>query len=189
VLVVGPGGASKLSEQKPRLDRWLERGGRLLAVGLDESDLGAFLPQPPRTRNVEHIAAFFEAQGNGTPFAGIGPADVHNRDPRVLPLVSDNAKTVGDGVIAFGADGRVVCCQLVPWQFEYDGKPNVKRTYRRASFLLSRLLANLGAASDTPLLERIATPVATASADPRFKTGFYLDQPDEWDDPYRFFRW
>jgi len=23
----------------------------------------------------------------------------------------------------------------------------------------------------------------------RWLDGFYLDQPEEWDDPYRFFRW
>jgi hypothetical protein len=23
----------------------------------------------------------------------------------------------------------------------------------------------------------------------RWESGFYLDRPEEWDDPYRFFRW
>jgi hypothetical protein len=23
----------------------------------------------------------------------------------------------------------------------------------------------------------------------RWLAGFYVDQPEEWDDPYRFFRW
>ncbi len=32
-------------------------------------------------------------------------------------------------------------------------------------------------------------PVAPPSTDGRWSQGLYLDQPQEWDDPYRFFRW
>jgi hypothetical protein len=28
-----------------------------------------------------------------------------------------------------------------------------------------------------------------AAAEQRWLKGFYLDVPEEWDDPYRFFRW
>jgi len=31
--------------------------------------------------------------------------------------------------------------------------------------------------------------VAAAQPDQRPLAGLYLDQPEEWDDPYRFFRW
>jgi hypothetical protein len=189
LLVVGPGGASKLTDQKNDLARWLQNDGRLLAIGLDETELAAVLSKPPRTGKAEHIAAFFDPPKARSPLAGVGPADVHNRDPRELPLISHNANAIGDGVIAVSADGHIVYCQLAPWQFEYNSKPNIKRTYRRASFLLSRLLANLGATSNAPILERIETPVSTAQAEARFKHGLYLDQPEEWDDPYRFFRW
>ena len=123
-----------------------------------------------------------------SPFAGVGPSDVHNRDPRTLPLVAEGADAIGDGVLASTDAGRVVFCQLAPWQFDYGSKPNVKRTYRRASFLVSRLLANMGARAETPLLARFrepaAPPLGRAGAD-----GFYLDRPEEADDPYRFFRW
>ena len=125
---------------------WVEAGGRLLAIGLDEEDAAALLPGRVRMRKAEHIAAFFEPFGAGSPFAGVGPADVHNRDPRTLPLVAGGAEVVGDGVLAGARSGHVVFCQLVPWQFDYGQKLNVKRTYRHAAFLVSRLLANLGAA-------------------------------------------
>jgi hypothetical protein len=47
-----------------------------------------------------------------------------------------------------------------PWFFTYRTEQrNLKRTYRRTSFLLSRLLANMGVAGSTPLLERFSTPV------------------------------
>ena len=77
----------------------------------------------------------------------------------------------------------------MPWQFEYGEKPNVKRTYRRASFLVSRLLANMGVDGDTPILDRVRTPVTDRAREQRWRDGLYLDQPEEWDDPYRFFRW
>jgi hypothetical protein len=32
-------------------------------------------------------------------------------------------------------------------------------------------------------------PVAPPTTEGRCSQGLYLDQPEEWDDPYRFFRW
>ena len=55
--------------------------------------------------------------------------------------------------------------------------------------LLTRLLANLGVAGSTPLIERFDKLVDGTKAESRWLNGFYLDQPEEWDDPYRFFRW
>ena len=121
--------------------------------------------------------------------AGVGPADVHNRDPRELPLITAGATVFGDGVLARAEGVNVVFCQIAPWQFEYDAKSNLKRTYRRASLLVSRLLANMGVDGATPILSRFMTPVAAAPPEQRWQNGLYLDQPEEWDDPYRFFRW
>jgi hypothetical protein len=50
-------------------------------------------------------------------------------------------------------------------------------------------LANLGAAESTAILSRLKEPVSPTEATKRWQTGLYLDQPEEWDDPYRFFRW
>ena len=66
---------------------------------------------------------------------------------------------------------------------------NLRRTHRHVSFLVSRLLANLGVAGSTPLLDRFHQPVDAAKPEKRWLNGLYLDQPEEWDDPYRFFRW
>jgi len=121
--------------------------------------------------------------------AGVGPADVHNRDPRVLPLVTGGVAVVGDGVLAKAGNANVVFCQLAPWQFDYRKQYNVKRTYRRTSFLVTRLLSNMGVRAATPLLARFSSPVAAAQPEKRWLDGFYLDAPEEMDDPYRFFRW
>ena len=140
-------------------------------------------------KKAEHIASFFEPFGSDSLLAGIGPADVYNRDPRQLPLVAAGADVVGNGVLARAKGRSVVFCQLVPWEFDYRRQYNLKRTYRRASFLVARLLAGMGAAGSTPLLARFGSPVAAGGAERRWLDGLYLDRPEEWDDPYRFFRW
>ena len=82
----------------------------------------------------------------------------------------------------------MVFSQLVPWQFDYSGeKRNVKRTFRRVSCGTARLLGNMGVGGETPLLGRLSSPVA--KGEQRWLKGYYLDVPEEWDDPYRFFRW
>jgi beta-galactosidase/beta-glucuronidase len=185
VLVIGPGAGPVLDNRRQAIVGWLEAGGRLLAIGCDSGEL-AIVSSTVRTRQAEHIAAFFEPPSVASPLAGVGPADVHNRDPRDMPLVTGGADFLGDGVLALARDGHIVLCQIVPWQFEPEGPSNIMRTYRRAAFLVSRLLGNLGVASETPLIERFRT---AAKAERRWESGFYLDQPEEWDDPYRFFRW
>jgi hypothetical protein len=187
VLVVGPGGAEALGG---RAAGWIKSGGPVLAVGLDEKEANAFLPFKVGSKKGEHIATFFELPAAGTPLAGIGPADVHNRDPRELSLIASGAAVLGDGVLARAEGANVVFSQLAPWQFGYkEGQFNVKRTFRRTSSLLARLLGNLGASGSTPLLSRFRTPVERGRAEKRWLEGLYLDVPEEWDDPYRFFRW
>ena len=63
----------------------------------------------------------------------------------------------------------------------------MKRTYRRVSCLVARLLANMGVAGRTQLLEHVSQPVA--QGEQRWLDGLYLDAPELWDYPYRFFRW
>ena len=189
VLVLGHGGGERLAENKAAIAKFLNGGGNLVAVGLDENDANAFLPFEVRMRNQEHIAAFFEPFGANSLLAGVGPADVHNRDPRELPLVSGGAAVVGNGVVTKAEHANVVFCQLAPWHFSGSQQANLRRTHRRVSFSLSRLLANMGVAGSTPLLERFHNPVSVDDSERRWLDGLYLDQPQEWDDPYRFFRW
>jgi len=201
VLIVGPG-SKALSANRDAVGAFLKAGGHLLAVGLTQDDADALLPFKVSMNQAEHINAYFDPPGaipafagmtspprkRGSLLAGVGPADVHNRDPRTIPLVSGGAKTVGDGVLAVAWSDNVVFCQLAPWQFEYRNNFGLKRTFRRTSFLVTRLLSNLGVSGETPLLARLSTPVGSNEPS-RWLQGFYLDEPEEWDDPYRFFRW
>jgi len=115
VLVVGRGGAQTLAKHAADVAKWLKAGGHLLALELDGTEASSFLPSPVRTTKREHIAAWFEPPSVASPFAGVAPADVHNRDPRELPLVSGGATTLGDGVLAQAQGTNAVLCQLAPW--------------------------------------------------------------------------
>lgn len=187
VLVVGPGGGRGLSPHRQAIKSFLEAGGHLLALGLEQQDLDAVLPFKVGVRSAEHVGAVFAAPGLGSPLAGVGPADVFVRAPREIPLVTAGATIVGDGVLA--TQSRVVLCQIAPWRFDYRQSYNLKRTFRRTSFLVNRILANMGVSGTTPLLDRFQNPPRGSDAEKRWLNGYYLDDPEEWDDPYRFFRW
>jgi beta-galactosidase/beta-glucuronidase len=189
VLVVGPGGGQALARDTDAVAEWLKAGGRLLAIGLDEQDARAIPLLQVRLQQAEHISATFDPPGALSLLAGVGPADVHNRDPRALSLVASGASVLGDGVLAQSQDPPVVFCQLAPWQFGGSPQPNLRKTYRRSSTLVSRLLANLGVAGPSPIAARFHAPVSADEPRKRWQDGLYLDQPEEWDDPYRFFRW
>jgi beta-galactosidase len=129
----------------------------------------------------EYIGEHFDPFPLGSPFAGISPADVFNRDPRRAPLANGRP-------LAASPDGRAVFAALAPWNFDYGaGRMNCKRTFRNFARMTARLFGNLGAPMRTPLLDRFSAPVA--AADRRWLDGLYMDTPEEWDDPYRFFRW
>ena len=97
------------------------------------------------------------------------------------------ADIVGDGVLAKAEKHNVVLSQLAPWHFSAKSPMNQKRTFRHVAFLTTRLAANMGARCSTKLLSNMSTPAA--AADKRWLDGLYLDIPEEWDDPYRFFGW
>lgn len=187
LLIVGPEGGNRLAGDTATIAAWLKSGGRVLALGLDEAEAHAFLPGKVMMKRQEHISTYFAAQDMKSIMAGISPADLHNRDPRVLSLVRGGASILGNGVLAHSTDGRVAFCQIVPWHFDPTRQMNLKRTFRRASCAVTRLAANLGATSETPILGRFHVPAL--NAEERWSHGLYLDTPGEWDDPYRFFRW
>ena len=138
----------------------------------------------------EHISAFFEPFGADSLLAGVGPADVYDAAADALPLVTGGADVVGDGVLAKAHDANLVFFQLPPYavRITRPDQFNLKRTYRRTAFVMTRALANLGVVGSTPLLSRFSSPV-TAKADERWTNGLYVDKVVDWDDPYRSFNW
>lgn len=196
VLVVGPGGGDTLHHDNDAasIRKFLEAGGQLLCLGLDQRDAEAFLPFPLSTRQAEHIAAYFPAPSVNSLLAGVCPADVHNPAPRALPLVSANADVtaIGDGVLGAASQFRVVFCQLPPDSVDPalgradTPQHNLKRTYRHTCFLVSRLLGNMGVAGTTPLLARFSTPLEQSAGASVVKNGqMSVDSdadgvPDQW---------
>jgi beta-galactosidase len=147
-----------------------EAAGRkyLEAAGVALSERGEILlTSDPSAPQAEYIGEYFEPFPYGSPFAGIAPADMRNRDPRKVPTLP-NGQCGG----LLRVDGNTVHMQLAPWQFDYSGgKMNQKRTLRNFARMTARLLGNLG--------------VEMRGLGGRL----YMDDPEEWDDPYRFFRW
>jgi hypothetical protein len=182
-LVLGPGYNS------PNMPESLREGARKFALGLSQDDLKHVFPNVATKEN-EHISTYFEPFKMDHPLCGIGPADVHNRDPKNYPLITDEKIAVGNGssggILGVTDDGRTVICAMAPWQFPSD-KQSFKRTFRRSAFLVSRILGNMNVDLRTPLMERFHGTVE--KDEKRWLTGLYLDTPEEWDDPYRFFRW
>jgi len=191
LLVVGPGSRQKWALHADAIRPWLRAGGHLLTIGLDESETQAFLPFSVTMKKAEYLCAFFESAGTNSLLAGIGPAEVTIREPRQLPLIESGVNLVGDGVLAMAKDANLVFCQLAPWQFDYRKYYNLKRSFRHTSCLVTRILGNMGARGATPFISRFSTPVSSNDTDAasRWLKGFYLDTPEEMDDPYRYFRW
>ena len=189
VLVVGPGGGADAGRNADAVRHWVKAGGHVFAIGLGQEEANAFLPFAVKTQQREYICSVFDPPGRNSLLAGVGPADVMNRDPREIELVSGGATAVGDGVLAVAPEANVVFCQLAPWEFDYQKYFNQKRTFRRVSCLVTRILGNMGVAEPTPLLERFSSPVPATAVEERWRAGLYLDQAEEFDDPYRYFQW
>ena len=140
-------------------------------------------------KKAEHIAAFFEPSGPARRWPASGRPTCTTAT-RAADAAGDRRGQGWSATASWPSDeGNVVFCQLVPWEFDYSKQYDLKRTFRRASFTLTRLLANMGVAAETPLLARFSKPVDPKKAEKRWLDGLYLDQPEELDDPYRFFRW
>jgi len=182
VLILGTGG---VEQNKNKAVTALMKSKYVLAMGLSQAELGIAFPAIT-VRNEEHISTCFEQFDRTSPLRGVGPADLHNRDPKDYPLVTAGANIIGDGIIAVANNGRTVICGLAPWQFPAD-RQSFKRTFRRTAFTLSRLLSNMNVDIQTPLVNRFHG--AVGKDEQRWLHGLYLDTPEEWDDPYRFFRW
>ena len=184
-ILVTAGGFPWSVADDESVKRFVRGWGGVLTIGCDDMFLNLYYPDITVT-NGEYISTYFEPFGMDSPLRGIGPADLHNRDPRVYSLVTDGADVVGNGILAVMDEGRTVICGLAPWQFPED-QQSFKRTFRRSAFTLARLLGNMNADLRTPLPSRFHGQVG--KDEKRWLDGLYLDQPEEWDDPYRFFRW
>jgi hypothetical protein len=112
-------------------------------------------------------------------------------DTKQVIVAPRNRQSHGDRrcVPAKDENADIVFCQVVSWQLDPKMQINLKRTFRRSSCLVTRLATNLGAVGATSILTRFRSPVDASKSEKRWLAGLYLDAPEEWDDPSRFFRW
>src|SRR5262249_9185607 len=82
VLVLGPGAVRQLGSSLSRATDWIKGGGRVLALGLEQSEADQLLPFKLTMRSAEHIAAWFPSCNADSPLAGITPEEVYKRDAR-----------------------------------------------------------------------------------------------------------
>ncbi|MHB8899100.1 MAG: hypothetical protein ACYC6Y_10175, partial [Thermoguttaceae bacterium] len=202
VLVVAAGAEGQLADCADAVRSWILGGGRALALGLGEQQAGSFLPDKVSMKDGEHIATWFEPFGPRSLLAGVSPADVHNAAPRTIRLLTGEG-AVGDGVLGQLPGTGVVLLQMTPYSVlssaearqappaagpgSVTPRHNLKRTFRRLSFAAARLLANMGVAAPTPILERFSTPLDAGQGQSVVKNGdFALDadndgRPDGWE--------
>jgi len=179
VMVLGPGAAARLGDSAGRVAAWVKGGGYALALGLSQEEASATLALPVRMEEKEHISCFFEPPAADTVLAGVGCGDVMTRDPRTVPLVASGAAVSGDGVLAVSEHGNVAFYQLPPWQFDYARFYNTKMAFQRSSFVVSRLLGNMGVRLRTPLLERFRSPLVLPPTPPKDVLGHIrIEQED-----------
>src|SRR5262249_49845855 len=138
VLIVARGGGKELVGDAGAIGKWVaDGGGRVLALGLDQAEARSFLPFKVETKAGEHIAAYFEPPRGESLLAGVGPADVHNRDPRELPLLCGGGAGGGHGGLAGGGRVDGVFCPLVPRQFDPPKQMKLKGPFRPGACLVA----------------------------------------------------
>jgi len=176
-----PGAGKELAPHADRIARWLAAGGRLVVLGQDAEEIGSYLPLQVATETRRYTCGALAPPSPAAAVAGIGSADLLDRAPRERPLIADGAQTLADGVLALAehADGQVVFCQLVPWHFDHQESYNVKPTFQRSSFALTRLLANMGVRPATPLLRNLSRPLPPSSMLDDVPGVVYLQAGDE----------
>jgi hypothetical protein len=155
LIVVGPD-AGLPGERMAEAAR---RGANVLLLANGEAGLRR-APVPCRWEVRTVMNSRLDLARRGEAFRGLSCAETHLRNFKDLPLLSEPEPADEHGLLAsaeLGA-GRVVFCQLAPWMFDPEEFNHDRMTYRRTGFLLSRILANLGAEMENPLLEHWKEP-------------------------------
>ncbi|MBR4653561.1 MAG: hypothetical protein IKO72_09385 [Kiritimatiellae bacterium] len=164
--------ATSGGEKPADLDqRVSEEGVRVVCAGMDAAETKSWAPVP---------VTVIDAKGRHFERMEIVPRELngcsnaewawHGR----MDYAAFSKDSPGDGnsairVIRHGK-GYYVFVQVAPWMIDDKGRPYLRSTRRRATYLLNRILGNAGMSS-------------------RNTCARYADVPVFDDDPYRFFPW
>ncbi len=148
----------------------IRNGATALLLGLDAEEVKAWSPVPLRT--VERSQALFSRIERLPPeLEGLSNADWAWHG---LLDFTGFADPDAEGNEAFRVvrhgKGRLVFWQVPPWAIDAERRPYLRTSKRRAEFMLSRLMGNLGFNRGPALIR-------------------YADVPVPEDDPYRYYHW
>ena len=168
LLVLGPGGQAPAD-----LRHRVESGLNVLCLGLGESEIDRAFPGLLKFKTGPMVSTMLPAF-DGPLLAGISNAELHWRTAPALTAILGADKSADALRVMPMGRGSVIFCQAAPWMFDCVKQPYLRTTSRRSTFLVARLLHNLGAPG-AALFGRAES--------------LYLQTPVAGDDPYRYYRW
>ncbi len=151
ILVVGPGKATAT-----QATAWRNRGGRVLALGLDAQAAGELAGGRVKVRATRGWARLIRNLRQPL-LAGISNAELHWRTRLAFAALRNRGDDCNEALQIFDR-GELVMCQVAPWMFDAGARPYLRTTERRVCALVAQLLRNLGAGSTSPLVDRLSRP-------------------------------
>lgn len=138
----------------PDLTKKIENGLHVLALGLSGRELGQAFPAFPPAVPGDYDSDYAAGLAGIPEFAGVTNSELHWRGK--IHFDAFPAENPGGRMLALKKSGRGVfaAVQLPPWKFS-DREFYFRTTRRRASCLVSRMLANLGAEFESEFFTRL----------------------------------
>lgn len=159
LLVIGPGA------RLPELSGAVEKGLRVLMLGLSNRELNALLPGKFNAVPGKYYSDYVENPAQVPEFTGISNADLHWR--KELPIDAFDAAGPGGRALRAVRSGKgtAVALQVVPWLFD-PAEFQFRTSRKRNTGLVSRLLHNLGAQDCPGVWRRLLAEKRTLSMIP-----------------------
>lgn len=156
IVVVGPGARTT------DYVRSFPKDTPFLALGLDAGGVKELSQGAVSAKRRKGACTVLDAGRDMPELTGISNADLYRRTLKLeFDALADG--TIGNDMlgVANGSGAPKVFCQVAPWMLDVETFPYLRKSQRRNTFLVSRLLGNLGASFKTSLLETFsATPAA-----------------------------
>ncbi len=173
VILVGPG-----ASEYPYLKPLVETGKTLLAFGLSPEEIGRILPGVKA--ELRKNAPSMLADLNSSEFNGINNMDTYFQSRLTYSTV--NGQEIARLKIGKGV---AILVGVTPDMLSYRDMFRHRSSWRRRMFLVSQLIRNAGIGSSSVLLERFRS----APAGKPWLNSYYLQNPVNEDDPYRYYHW
>ena len=156
IAVIGPGASPEAAKAAGA------EAQTIVCLGLDGKALSAVLPFGVTTEEQKLTHTLIGRPTSGA-LVGLGNSEFHWRARLSVPVIHkapDELQLPASGIFAEGSVGgkRYVLMQSTPAMLDWQGAPQLKRTWRHSLVALARVLTNCGVALDCPLQERLNTP-------------------------------